>query len=154
MQHLYGLLVFNMKYTTIIISIILFILIQSTVSAYFIEPNPRPLYCDDCIIPLKEEIMQNQETYQIFVIMSMLIVNILKVVGMYYYTKQTTPDVKFNQFYIVSAVLGIFLGYTIFIKTISYEGTYIDTFMLAGAYALGSNLLFDFAGKLKANSEN
>lgn len=97
--------------------------------------------------------MQNKETYQMFVIASMLIANMLKVIGMYYYTKQFTPDVKFNTFYIISAVLGIFLGYAIYTKTILYEGTYIDTFMLAGFFAVSSNLIFDFAGKLKLNSE-
>lgn len=136
----------NIKH--IILSIILFTLIQSS-SAYFINSEQKPQYCDDCIIPLKEEIMQNQETYQIFVILSMLIVNILKVVGMYYYTKQSTPDVKFNMFYLISAILGIFMGYAAYTKYITYEGTYIDIFMLAGFFALSSNLIFDFAGKLK-----
>lgn len=93
--------------------------------------------------------MESKETYQIFVILSMLVVNMLKVIGSYYYTKQYTPEIKFNNFYVISAILGIFVGYALFTKSITYEGTYIDTFMLAGAFALGSNLLFDFAGKLK-----
>lgn len=96
--------------------------------------------------------MQDIETYQMFVIASMLTVNMLKVIGMYYYTKTTTPDVKFNMFYIISAILGVFVGYPIFIKTITFDGTYIDTFMFAGAYAFAANLIIDFAGKLKEKS--
>lgn len=96
--------------------------------------------------------MTDKETYQMFVIVSMLIVNMLKVAGMYYYTKTMTPDAKFNTFYVISAVLGVFLGYVAYTNFITYEGTYIDTFMLAGAFSLGSNLLFDFTGKAKEKS--
>lgn len=139
------------KIKILIIAILLFIIIQSTVLAYFIDSEPIPEYCDDCIIPLKEEIMANQEMYQIFVILSMVFVNALKTYGMYLYTKQYTPDVKFNNFYIISAILGVFIGYSMYIPTVLYEGTYINIFMDAGKYAIGLTLLFDFAGKAKEN---
>jgi hypothetical protein len=97
--------------------------------------------------------MQDKETYQLIVIISMLFINMLKTFGMYYVTKQAIPDTKFNSFYIISAVLGVFIGYSFFLPDMTYSGTYIDTFMNSGKYAIGANLLVDLTGKLKSNSE-
>lgn len=140
-----------MKFRSIIIiSILLFIVIQLQSSAYFLDVEPKPAYADDdFIIPQKAETMTTQETYQIFVILSMLTVNLLKTFGTYWMMRISDPEVKFNPAYLISAFLGIFMGYVAFLPQMSYEGTYINIFMQAGFYALGANLMFDFMGKVK-----
>ena len=126
------------------------IFIQNIASAYIADIEPKPLYADeDFMIPQKAETMTTQETYQIFVILSMLTVNLLKTFGTYWMMKINNPDIKFNPAYLISAFLGIFMGYVAFLPQMSYEGTYINIFMQAGFYALGANLMFDFMGKVK-----
>ena len=139
----------SINLTLIILSITTIILIQSFASAYIMDVEPKPEYCDDCIIPKKVEIMQTVELYQTFVILSMLTVNLLKTFGMFWMMRRTDPTLKFNPAYLVSAMLGIFMGYAAFIPQMTYEGTYINIFMLSGFYALSANLMFDFAGKVK-----
>lgn len=132
-----------------ILILVTIIVIQSMASAYIMEVEPRPEYCEDCIIPKKVEIMQTVELYQIFVIISMLTVNLLKTFGMFWMMKRKEQETKFNPAYLVSALLGVFMGYAVFIPQMTYEGTYIAIFMQAGFYAIGANLMFDFAGKIK-----
>lgn len=134
----------------IILSIIIILFIQSLSLAYIMEVEPKPEYADEhFMIPMKVIRMQTVELYQTFVILSMLTVNMLKTFGMYWMMKRKEPELKFNPAYIVSALLGIFMGYAAFVPLMTYEGTYINIFMQAGFYALGANLMFDFAGKIK-----
>ena len=137
------------KFIVVFVFVFLLLLLYQSSNLYITESEPRPIYCDDCLIPLKEEIMQNQATYQMFVILSMITVNMLKTFGIYFMMKQTDSELRMNPAYIVSAVLGVFVGYGLFLPIMAYEGTYINIFMTAGTYALGANLLFDFAGKMK-----
>ncbi len=132
-----------------IILAILFIQLSQIAQAYILEVEPKPEYCDDCIVPQKVEIMSTQETYQTFVILSMLTVNLLKTFGMFWMMKRKEPETTFNPAYLVSALLGVFMGYAAFIPQMTYEGTYINIFMQSGFYAIGANLMFDFAGKVK-----
>lgn len=139
-----------MKYFILILCLILIF----PASAYIMEKEPKPDLCDGCIIPYKEERMQTVELYQTFVILSMLFVNLLKTFGMFWMMKRKEQETKFNPAYLVSALLGVFMGYVAFIPQMTYEGTYINIFMQAGFYAIGANLMFDFAGKIKEkNSE-
>ncbi len=126
---------------------------------YILDVPPKPdlandsiPYLDDFIVPKEVEDMQTAEIYQTFVILSMLTVNMLKTFGMYLMMKRTDPELKFNPAYIVSGLLGVFMGYAAFVPQMTYEGTYINIFMQAGFYALGANLMFDFAGKIKEKS--
>ncbi len=119
------------------------------VSAYIMDVPSKPDNCDDCIIPLKVENMQIQEQFQIVVILSMILINMLKTVGMYYMMKRKEPTLKFDPSYAVSALLGIFMGYMAFLPSMTYEGTYLNIFMTSGYYALGANFMFDFVGKVK-----
>ena len=89
----------------------------------------------------------NPEIYQLVVIMSMLFVIGLKTIGMYYVKKSQDATIVFNYGYIISAMLGVFVGYVAFLPMMMYDGTYIDIFMQAGFYALGANLMVDLAGK-------
>ena len=139
-----------MKFRNLIIISILLLLTVSQSSAYFLDVEEKPEYADDhFIIPEKVEIMANTEWYQTFVIVSMIFVSMLKLLGMYWMMKKQDPELKFNYAYAVSALLGVFVGYMAFVPTMNFEGTYINIFMQAGFYALGANLMFDFAGKVK-----
>lgn len=130
--------------------IFIFLILSITqASAYIMDVPPKPELCDDCFIPLKVENMQIQEQFQITVILSMIFVNMLKTIGMYYLAKRKEPQLKFDPSYAVSALLGIFMGYMAFLPSMTYEGTYLNIFMTSGYYALGANLMFDFAGKVK-----
>lgn len=135
-----------MRKLIIFIFLMLFI---TQASAYIMDIPPKPEGCDDCIIPLKVENMQIQEQFQITVILSMIFVNALKTIGMYYMARRKDPQLKFDPSYAVSALLGIFMGYMAFLPSMTYEGTYLNIFMISGYYALGANLMFDFVGKVK-----
>jgi hypothetical protein len=93
------------------------------------------------------QIGYSQEIYQLIVIISMILVIGLKTYGMYQIKKSQDPTIVFNYGYVISAVLGVFVGYTTFMPNMMYTGTYIDIFMQAGFYAIGANLLVDMAGK-------
>ena len=146
----------NINNTLIILIIVTIILLFTSLSsAYIMDVEPKPMYADDdFIVPLKVEIMTTIEWYQTFVIISMITVSMLKLLGMYYIMKRQDETLKFNNAYLVSAILGVFMGYAAFIPQMTYEGTYINIFMQAGFYALGANLMFDFAGKVKEKSSS
>ena len=151
-----------MKSALIIMLLLLFIpiLFISTSRGYIIDVEPKPnncgsefkSYCNDFIIPKEVETMATKEIYELTVIISMITVNLLKVYGTYLIVK--TPDTKFNSAYIVSGVLGVFIGYSIFIPAVDYSGTLIDIFMEAGKASLLGTFAFDFYAKVKEKSEN
>lgn len=89
----------------------------------------------------------DQETYQLVIIMSMLFVNTLKTFGMYKIKKAQDPTITFNYAYVISAILGVFVGYVAFLPLMTENVTYIELFMQSGFYAIGANLIVDLAGK-------
>jgi drug/metabolite transporter (DMT)-like permease len=104
----------------------------------------------DFMIPLEMEIMEHMELFQIIVIAAMLAVIALKVFGTYLMLRYSDPTIKFNPAFVVSGVLGVFVGYVAYMGSSPVmDATYVDIFMNAGFYALSANLMFDFAGKVK-----
>lgn len=95
--------------------------------------------------------MEEVAMYQMVVLLSMLFVSMLKTIGIYFVVREKGE--KFAPKYILSAILGIFVGYMAFMPTATYSGTLIDIFMQAGYYALGANLMFDLAGKVVGRKE-
>ena len=113
--------------------------------------DQRPEYADSDFMKPEEMIMLEQlELFQIIVIAAMLAVTVLKVFGTYLAIKYNTPTLVFNPAFIVSGLLGVFVGYVAYMgSSPAMDATYIDIFMQAGFYALSANLMFDFAGKVK-----
>jgi len=98
--------------------------------------------------------MNTLETQQLIIILSMLTVNMLKTIGMYY-VKRRQDKLSgeqargFDYSYVVSALLGVFVAYVAFGNTGAINtSSFIDTFMQAGYYSLTSTFLFDFSGRL------
>ena len=145
---------FNIKNKTItklIIPLFIFIFIISNVQGeLYHEPNP-PEYADNDFMKPTEMIKLEQlEIFQIIVIISMLFVNSLKVFGTFIAVRFSNPGTKFNPAFAVSGLLGVFVGYVAYMGSNPVmDATYVDIFMQAGFYALGANLMFDFAGKVK-----
>ena len=98
--------------------------------------------------------MNTLETQQLIIILSMLTVNMIKTIGMYY-VKRRQDGLSgetargFDYSYVVSALLGVFMAYVAFGNTGAINtSSFIDTFMQAGYYSLTSTFLFDFSGRL------
>ena len=110
-----------------------------------------PLYADaDFMKPTEMIALENLEIFQIIVIAAMLSVIALKVFGTYLMLRYSDKTIKFNPAFIVSGILGVFVGYVAFMGSNPVmDATYVDIFMQAGFYALSANLMFDFAGKVK-----
>jgi magnesium-transporting ATPase (P-type) len=139
------------KMIKLMISLFMFIFIINNVQAeLYHEPNP-PEYADSDFMKPEAMIMLEQlEIFQLIVITSMLFVNSLKVFGTFLAVRFTNPETKFNPAFAVASLLGVFVGYAAFMSTNpAMDATYVDIFMQAGFYALGANLMFDFAGKVK-----
>lgn len=135
----------------IILILIIAISMIMPVMGYIADVEPEPDYSyGNFLKPLKVVQLEIQEKFEIIVIVSMLAVNLLKVYGTFLALRMGNPAIKFNPGYLVSAVLGVFVGYVAFMQTDPVmETTYISLFMHAGFYALGANLMVDFTGKLK-----
>ena len=113
--------------------------------------DQKPMYADTDFMKPEAMIMLEQlEIFQLIVIASMLFVNSLKVFGTYFAVKFVIPDLKFNPAFVVAGLLGVFVGYVAYMGSSPVmDATYVDIFMQAGFYALGANLMIDFAGKVK-----
>lgn len=134
------------------IHILLFICIFSAgISQAELYHDQRPEYADDDFIKPTEMIKLEQlEIFQIIVIVAMLSVIALKVFGTYLMLRYSDKTIKFNPAFVVSGLLGVFIGYVAYMGSNPVmDATYIDIFMQAGFYALSANLMFDFAGKVK-----
>lgn len=81
----------------------------------------------------------------------MLVVNLMKTYGMYLVKRAKEPGIEFNYYYLLTAILGVFVGFQLYLPKIWYGGSIVETFMMAGYYALGANLMFDLG--LKAFKE-
>lgn len=134
----------------LMMGIIILIFVTPVFGELYREPNP-PLYADaDFIKPETMIMLEQLEIFQLIVIASMLFVNSLKVFGTFLAVRYTNHDIKFNPAFAVNGLLGIFVGYVAFMGSSPVmDATYVDIFMQAGFYALGANLMFDFAGKVK-----
>lgn len=110
-----------------------------------------PQYADaDFMKPIEMIALEQLEIFQLVVIAAMLSVIALKVFGTYLMLRYSDKTIKFNPAFVVSGILGVFVGYVAFMGTSpNMDCTYIDLFMQAGFYAIGANLMFDFAGKVK-----
>ena len=113
--------------------------------------DQRPMYADDDFMKPTEMIALEQlEIFQILVIAAMLSVIVLKLFGTYLMLRYSDKTIKFNPAFVVSGLLGVFVGYVGYMGTNpALDATYVDIFIYAGFYALGTNLMFDFAGKVK-----
>ena len=111
----------------------------------------RHEYMDqDFMIPEAMEMLEHIEIFQITVILSMAIVISLKIFGTFLALRYNNPEMRFNPAFIVSGVLGVFVGYVAYMGSNPVtDTTYIDVFMCAGFYALGANLMVEFASKVK-----
>lgn len=100
------------------------------------------------------------ENQQVIIISSMLIVNMLKTVGMFYAKRmkdaaQGLPTRGFDPRYITSALLGVYGAYALFGNSGAINtSSVIDTFMQAGYYAFTTNLVIDFAGGSSKSSNS
>lgn len=99
--------------------------------------------------------MNALETQQLTIILSMLTVNILKTIGMYFVKRRKdslnkSPVRWFDYSYVVSALLGVFAAYVAFGNTGAINtSSLVDTFMQAGYYSLTATFLFDFTGRMQ-----
>lgn len=134
----------------LIICLLIFVFLVSNGQAELYH-DQRPEYADDDFIKPTEMIKLEQlEIFQLIVIISMLAVNTLKVFGTFIAVKYNDPSTRFNPSFVVSGLLGVFVGYVAYMgSNPTMDATYVDIFMQAGFYAIGANLMFDFAGKVK-----
>ena len=70
----------------------------------------------------------------------------LKTIGLYFAKKEAGD--KFKPEYAITAVMGVFMAYTAFAETVSYNLSYVDMFMQSAFYGLGMNLMFDVPAKM------
>lgn len=70
----------------------------------------------------------------------------LKTIGLYFAKKEKGE--KFKAEYAITAIMGIFMAYTAFAETASYNISYVDMFMQSAFYGLGMNLMFDVPAKM------
>lgn len=136
-----------MKLNTFILTLILINVFSIPVYGYILDVEKRPEYCEDCIIPLEVEIMETKEYYQIVVLVSMLIMNLLIMYLMYLNAKQSDPKTTFSVQYLIYAILGVVIGFNWFTPSMSYEGTYLDVFFSSAAFAIAGEGLVNKGAK-------
>lgn len=116
--------------------IVLLLLLIPVSSAFILDVPPKPELCHDCIVPRNVEIMEIKEIYQIIVIISMLLVNLGLMYLMYRNAKKLDNTIKFDLQYLIYALIGVIIGFNWFLPNMKYEGTYLEIFFTAAAFAI------------------